>query len=139
MYVMDVRIMACIRKLSTLASVHPPDGCTYPDDFGHAIITTNSSPNHLKTDFGISRIGFYHLSMISAAKAYERLQLALSDARRSEGLTQKEVANKLTRPQSFVSKYEKGERRLDVVEFVAVCHALKVDPVAVLENIMGRR
>jgi transcriptional regulator with XRE-family HTH domain len=77
--------------------------------------------------------------MISAAKAYERLQLALSDARRSEGLTQKEVANKLTRPQSFVSKYEKGERRLDVVEFVAVCHALKVDPVAVLENIMGRR
>jgi len=76
--------------------------------------------------------------MISARQAYERLHQALIDARRAAGLTQAEVAAQLSRPQSFVSKYEQGERGLDVIEFVAVCHVLKVDPVAVLSNIMGR-
>lgn len=76
--------------------------------------------------------------MISARMAYERLYKALTDARHEAGLTQLEVAQKLARPQSFVSKYEQGERRLDVVEFVAVCHALGADPHAVLRKILGR-
>jgi transcriptional regulator with XRE-family HTH domain len=37
-------------------------------------------------------------------------------------------------PQSFVSKYENGERRLDVVEFIAVAKALEVDYQAILIN-----
>jgi transcriptional regulator with XRE-family HTH domain len=40
----------------------------------------------------------------------------LKEARVKAGLTQVEVARKLSRPQSFVSKIESGERRLDVVE-----------------------
>lgn len=48
------------------------------------------------------------------------------------GMTQVQVAKKLRRPQSFVSKYESGERNLDVVEFVAVCAALSTDPAAIL-------
>ena len=39
-------------------------------------------------------------------------------ARKAAGLTQHALARRLGRPQSFVAKYEGGERRLDVVEFV---------------------
>lgn len=37
-----------------------------------------------------------------------------------------ELANNLRRPQSFVSKYEIGERRLDLVELRQICEALKI-------------
>ncbi|MDP2620695.1 MAG: XRE family transcriptional regulator, partial [Hyphomicrobiales bacterium] len=40
------------------------------------------------------------------------------------------------RPQSFVAKYEGGERRLDVVEFVEVAEALETDPCALLSNLL---
>ena len=40
----------------------------------------------------------------------------LKQARESAGLTQEEVARRLSRPQSFVSKCESGERRVDFVE-----------------------
>lgn len=52
----------------------------------------------------------------------------LIDARKSAGLTQAQVAFRLGRPQSFVAKYENGERRIDVVEFLAIASALKADP-----------
>lgn len=52
----------------------------------------------------------------------------LVDARREAGLTQRDLAQILKRPRSFVSRIETGERRLDVVEFVAVAKALKIDP-----------
>lgn len=51
-------------------------------------------------------------------------------------LTQTQVAERLGRPQSFVSKYESGERTLDVVEFVEVCGALEADPVTVLSSLI---
>lgn len=44
--------------------------------------------------------------------------------RREKGLTQAQVAARLDRPQSFVSKYESGERRLDLIELRAVADAL---------------
>jgi transcriptional regulator with XRE-family HTH domain len=47
---------------------------------------------------------------------YQRLIRRLQQARRDAGLTQAEVAEAVGRPQSFVSKCESGERRLDVVE-----------------------
>lgn len=65
---------------------------------------------------------------------YERLREVLIDARKQSGLTQKEVADRLGRPQSFVSKYELGERRIDVVEFLAVCGALGADPHQLLSQ-----
>ena len=65
---------------------------------------------------------------------YKRLVQRLKAARRSAGLTQAEVAKRLGRPQSFVSKYERGERRLDVVEFGHVATAIGFDPVSFLTN-----
>ena len=54
----------------------------------------------------------------------ERLLSALQQARAAAGLTQVEVAELLRRPQSFVSKYESGERRLDIVELLEVADAI---------------
>ncbi|MGN6159137.1 MAG: helix-turn-helix domain-containing protein, partial [Devosia sp.] len=48
------------------------------------------------------------------------------------GLTQQDVANQLGRPQSFVAKYEGGERRLDVVEFLQVAAVLGADPARIV-------
>ena len=53
-------------------------------------------------------------------------------ARKTAGLTQRELAKRLRRPQSFVAKYEGGERRVDVVEFVAICWAIGADPAKIL-------
>lgn len=51
----------------------------------------------------------------------------LRNAREEKGLTQMEVAERLGRTQSFVSKAERGERRIDIVELRAFCRALEVD------------
>ena len=67
---------------------------------------------------------------------YKYFRLILVSAREKAGLTQAEVSAKLGRPQSFVAKYEGGERRLDVIEFVQVCTALGIDPKATLAKIL---
>ena len=66
---------------------------------------------------------------------YDLLLKRLVSARREAGLTQQQLAGRLNRLQSFVSKYERRERRLDVVELVTVCRALKVDPCSVIREI----
>ncbi|RIR69087.1 XRE family transcriptional regulator [Mycobacteroides abscessus] len=55
---------------------------------------------------------------------YQQLCAVLRDLRRAAGLTQVEVARRLDVPQSFVSKYESGERRLDVIELRHVAGAI---------------
>lgn len=59
---------------------------------------------------------------------YTRLKELLVRARADAGLSQVEVAARLGRPQSFVSKYESGERGLDVVELIEVCAVLGFSP-----------
>lgn len=53
----------------------------------------------------------------------------LKKTRNDKGITQLELADKLSKPQSFVSKIESGERRLDLVELEHICNALNVDLV----------
>jgi len=60
----------------------------------------------------------------------------MTSARKAAGLTQQELATKLGKPQSFVAKYEAGERRIDVVEFVAICREMSVDCVGILKKIV---
>ena len=65
-------------------------------------------------------------------EANKKFRELLVDARRRADLTQAQLSSRLKRPQSFVSKYERGERRLDVVEFRDVARALGVDPLRLL-------
>ena len=66
--------------------------------------------------------------------AYKRLCGMLIEARTNANLTQAELSVRLKRPQSFVSKYERKERRLDLVEFGEVARAIGVDPTAFLRR-----
>ncbi len=57
-------------------------------------------------------------------------------ARKAAGLTQHDLARRLKRPQSFVAKYEGGERRIDIVEFLAITRAIGADPVRILRALL---
>lgn len=59
--------------------------------------------------------------------ACQRLRALQVDARRERKVTQAELAASLGRPQSFVSKYERGERRRDLSEAIEVAAALGAD------------
>lgn len=59
---------------------------------------------------------------------YKRFRVALANARRDAGLTQAQVAKAVGKPQSFISKAESGERRLDVVELVEILRVLRIEP-----------
>lgn len=66
----------------------------------------------------------------------QHLQDLLVRVRKAQSLTQADVARKLGRPQSFVAKYEGGERRLDVVEFIEVSRALGTAPLELLAQLL---
>jgi len=59
-----------------------------------------------------------------SSKAYEAAIAFLIKQREGQQLTQREFAERLGKPRSFVSKIEGRERRIDVVEFVAIARAL---------------
>lgn len=65
---------------------------------------------------------------------HRRLSALLRGLREEAGLRQVDVAEALDMPQSFVSKYETGERRLDLVELQQVCFALQTT----LADLVGR-
>ena len=51
------------------------------------------------------------------------------EARKASGLTQVEIARALGKPQSYISKVELGERRLDFAEFLELANVIGVDIV----------
>lgn len=63
------------------------------------------------------------------SQEYQRLCELLIQARQKSRLTQTELAKLLGKPQSFVSKYERGERRLDVIELFQITDCLQIHPV----------
>ena len=60
----------------------------------------------------------------------------LATARRRANLTQQELAGRVGKPQSFVSDYERGQRRLDMLEFLVIARALGRKPSELFEQIM---
>lgn len=70
---------------------------------------------------------------------YARLIAALVAVRKDAGIRQQALAKKLGRPQSFIAKYEGGERRIDVIEFVAIARALGADPVKLFRDFVAAK
>lgn len=72
--------------------------------------------------------------------AYADFVRMLVAARKASGLTQIDVAQKLGKPQSYVSKYERSERRLDLIEFLDLAGVIGIDaPVLVSELLQTRK
>ena len=69
---------------------------------------------------------------------YARFLAELKNARIAAGLTQIEAAARLGRPQSFISKCESGERRIDVAEFLVFCRAFGIDPCEVIRAVEAK-
>ncbi|KIC61112.1 hypothetical protein RM53_00015 [Brevundimonas nasdae] len=68
-----------------------------------------------------------------------RLMVALTKARQAAGLSQYQLADRLSVDQSYVSKYESCRRRLDVIEFLRVVAAIGVQPSSILEQLPPMR
>lgn len=65
---------------------------------------------------------------------YKKFRELLIEARKRSDLTQADLARRLGRPQSFVSKCERGARRVDVVELGEIARALGIDPIRFLRQ-----
>ena len=65
---------------------------------------------------------------------YARLIEMLVAVRHDAGVQQQKLAAKLGKPQSFIAKYEGGERRIDLIEFIAIARALGADPMKLFRD-----
>jgi transcriptional regulator with XRE-family HTH domain len=70
---------------------------------------------------------------------YQLLLSLLKEARRHKQVTQLDLAERLENTQTFISKMERGSRRLDVLELVEVLEALNVSPEAWLRDFLKQR
>lgn len=70
---------------------------------------------------------------------YQLLVSMLRDTREGDGVTQVDLATRLGTTQTFISKVERGERRLDVIELIEVFEALGVKPDAWINDYLARR
>ena len=70
---------------------------------------------------------------------YARLITMLVAVRHANGVRQQKLAEKLGKPQSFIAKYEGGERRIDVVEFIEIARALGADPIKLFRDFVSEK
>ena len=68
-------------------------------------------------------------------KEYERFIYLLKMYRKTSGKTQKDIANELGTTQSFVSKYENNQRRLDLIETMNIIEIIGIDKIKFLKEL----
>ena len=71
-----------------------------------------------------------------ASLHYRAVVAALKAARLEAGISQRQMALRLGKPPSFVNKIELIERRIDVLEFIAVAKAIGIPPAALIERLV---
>lgn len=71
-------------------------------------------------------------------KNYKVVGGYLAEIRKNAGVTQDELAARLKKPQSFISSYERGERRVDVLELMAILDALGLEPIPIFAEIIAK-
>lgn len=77
----------------------------------------------------------YRFSKTIFTQAHDGFVRVLREARAQAGLTQEEAAQRLGCRQTFISKIECGERRVDVIEYLKICRAYRVDAALLLKRI----
>ena len=70
------------------------------------------------------------------SRRHRALCAVLVAARKTAGLSQHALAARLKTSQTAIARIETGERRVDVVEFLDLAHALRIDPHQVLDELM---
>ncbi len=70
--------------------------------------------------------------------AYGTMLETLVAARKRAGVSQVELSERVGKPQPFISKIERGVRRIDVIEFYAIARALELDPVALFSSVVRK-
>ena len=75
------------------------------------------------------------MNLPNEAEEQEQLLYLLKKIREENSLTQVVLAKKLGTPQSFVSKYESGDRRLDLLELKKICQAIGISTIDFLQRL----
>ena len=70
------------------------------------------------------------------SKRHDKLRTILREARVAAGLSQQQLADRLKRSDNFISYVERGDRMLDVLEFIDYANALGVDPQKLLARVV---
>lgn len=67
---------------------------------------------------------------------YEKLQTLLKELRKQQGIKQQDLAELLGKPQSYVSKYEVGDRNIDLIELIDVAKSLDLEPAKAISDLV---
>jgi ribosome-binding protein aMBF1 (putative translation factor) len=70
-------------------------------------------------------------------REYGKLGEVLATARKEAGIMQDMLAKQLGKPQSFVSNYEIGQRRVDILEFIKIASALGTNPEKLFSRVLA--
>ena len=57
-------------------------------------------------------------------------------ARRAAGIRQAELARRVSKTQTFVARFEAGQRRIDAIELLALCRIIGIDPIKVIRKLL---
>jgi len=71
-----------------------------------------------------------------ATKRHQQLIEILIDARKQKGIRQAELARRVGKTQTFVARFEAGQRRIDAIELLALCEIIGIDPVKVVRKVL---
>lgn len=69
---------------------------------------------------------------------YKLIGELLCTVREQAGFSQQELASRLKKPQSFVSSYERGQRRLDLLEFIKIATTIGADPDKLFSRVSAK-
>lgn len=111
----EVYAKHCLSLEWSLAAAHPAPPSRRPTRSRYPIL-----------GYGSRRPSTHYVDKAIYSEEHRRLTTLLRTLREEAGLRQIDVADGLGVPQSFVSKYESGERRLDLIELRQVCQVLGI-------------
>ena len=83
----------------------------------------------------LSQLGALILKTLRSRR-HRALCAALKSARKAANLSQDELASRLKTSQTVIARIEIGERRIDVIEFIDLTNALRLDPRTILSDLM---